>query len=113
MPLDNFGSVKFTNASATIGTTTGPIDAWQSYAIDMASGGSRIQDSTSALTDSNGTSSFTVTYSGSSSVTPAPHDAHVADNTHIADYADDSATAPPLGLGRRLGLAEHLGLEQH
>ena len=40
LPLDNFGSVTFTNAYATINGTTGPIDnsAWQPYAINMASG---------------------------------------------------------------------------
>ena len=71
LPLDNFGTVKFTNASATINGTTGPIDAWQSYAIDIGSYAS-VQDTTSALTDSNGTSSFTVTHAGSGSVAPTP-----------------------------------------
>jgi hypothetical protein len=71
LPLDNFGTVAFSNASATIGTTTGPIDAWQSYAINIASRGT-VQDTTSGLTDSGSTSSFTVTYSGTSTVTPTP-----------------------------------------
>ena len=40
LPLANFGSVTFTNASATINGVTGPIDdsAWQSTAINMVSG---------------------------------------------------------------------------
>jgi hypothetical protein len=64
----NFGTVTFSNASATINNVTGSISnsAWQNDAIDMvSSGGTTLLDSTSAL-DSTGTS-FTVTYAGSSS----------------------------------------------
>jgi hypothetical protein len=69
LPLANFGSVAFTNASATINGVTGPIDdsAWQSTAINMVSGATT-EASTSGLTDSNGTSSFSVGYQSSSSV---------------------------------------------
>jgi hypothetical protein len=69
LPLANFGSVAFTNASATINGVTGPIDdsAWQSTAINMVSGATT-EASTSGLTDSNGTSSFSVGYQSSGSV---------------------------------------------
>ena len=68
LPLANFGSVTFTNASATINGTTGPINSssWQSASINMASG-STTEASTSALTDANSTSSFTVSYLASAS----------------------------------------------
>ena len=69
LPLDNFGTVKFTNCAATINGTTGPIDTWQSYAIDIASGSS-VQDTTSALTDSGSASSFTVAYGAGTTPTP-------------------------------------------
>jgi hypothetical protein len=68
LPLANFGTVSFTSASATINGTTGPIDdsAWQAAAINMATRSVQ-EDTTSGLTDSNGTSSFTVTCNASSS----------------------------------------------
>jgi hypothetical protein len=67
LPLANFGQVTFSGASATINGTTGPIDdaAWQNTAIDMVSK-NKIIASTSALSDTGGTSSFTVTFTGSS-----------------------------------------------
>ena len=63
LPLANFGSVTFTNATATINGKTGAIDSstWQDASIDMVSYGSAVEASTSGLTDSGGTSSFTVT----------------------------------------------------
>lgn len=70
--LANFGSVTFTNASATINGVTAGISgptsgstAWQSEAIDMATARGSLEDTTSVLTDSG--SSFVVTYDGSSS----------------------------------------------
>ncbi len=71
LPLANFGSVTFTNASATINGVTGPIDnsGWQYKAINMGTS-SVTEDSTSGLTDSGGTSSFTVTYLTSVSTSP-------------------------------------------
>jgi hypothetical protein len=73
LPLANFGTVKFINAYATVNGTTGPIDnaGWQVYSINMESG-SRVEDSTSALSDSGAVSSFTVTYTATSPVTPTP-----------------------------------------
>ena len=71
LPLANFGTVTFTNADATINGATDPINYWQSYAINMESG-SRVEASTSALSDSGTVSSFTVTYNATSTVTPAP-----------------------------------------
>jgi hypothetical protein len=69
LPLANFGTVAFTNASATINGVTGPINdsAWQSTAIDMASNGGASEATTSAL--ATGGAGFTVTYvsSGGSS----------------------------------------------
>ena len=65
LPLANFGTATFTDAYATVNGTTGPIDSWQSYAINMASR-STTEASTSALTDSatatGMASGFTVTY---------------------------------------------------
>jgi hypothetical protein len=74
LPLANFGSVTFTNATATINGKTGAIDnsAWQNTAINMVSFGSAVEASTSVLTDSGGTSSFTVTDTGSSSNSSIP-----------------------------------------
>ncbi|MEI8372529.1 MAG: G1 family glutamic endopeptidase [Planctomycetota bacterium] len=73
LPLANFGTVTFTNATATINGASGAIDnnlAWQSTAINMVSRGNLQEDVTSALTDTAATttpvapasSSFTVTY---------------------------------------------------
>ncbi len=45
LALSNFGSVTFTNAYATIGTTTAAIDYWQSYSINLVTG-STVQGST-------------------------------------------------------------------
>ena len=68
LPLANFGSVTFTNATATINGKTGAIDntTWQDASINMVSR-SAVEASTSGLTDSSGTSSFTVTYAASAS----------------------------------------------
>jgi hypothetical protein len=69
--IANFGTVTFTNASATINGVTGPINdsAWQYQAINIGTRSATL-DTTSTLTNSG--SSFTVTYnstsSGSSSV---------------------------------------------
>ena len=70
LPLANFGSVTFTNASATINGVTGPIDGsgWKNTAINIASS-SATETSTSILTDASGVSSFTETYLGSGSST--------------------------------------------
>jgi hypothetical protein len=64
--LANFGTVTFTNASATINGVTGPINdlAWQSQAINIASGLGTNQDTTSVLADSG--TSFSVTYDSTS-----------------------------------------------
>ena len=79
LPLANFGSVKFTGATATINSVTDPIDgyngsgssslSWQSAAINMSDGSAGA--ATSPLTDSSGQSQFTVTYE-SSGDSPAP-----------------------------------------
>lgn len=60
----NFGSVTFTNASATINGVTGPINdsAWQSAAIDIEVGRT-VYDTTSVLIASG--TSFVVTYNTS------------------------------------------------
>ena len=60
--LANFGTITFTNASATINGVTGPINdsAWQAVAINMVNSSGSLLDTTSAL-GSSGTS-FTVTF---------------------------------------------------
>ncbi|MGO9107757.1 MAG: G1 family glutamic endopeptidase [Thermoguttaceae bacterium] len=69
LPLADFGSVTITNATATIDGKTGAIDSstWQDTSIDMVSSRSSFEASTSGLTDSGGSSSFTVTDTASSS----------------------------------------------
>jgi hypothetical protein len=66
LSLSNFGTVKFFNATATIGGTTGPIDnrAWNQgvFQTDMTNNAGTTIAKTSGLTDSAGGSSFTVTY---------------------------------------------------
>lgn len=60
--IANFGSVTFTNASATINGVTGPINSasWQSQAINMESNSGSVLDVTSVLVSSG--TSFVVTY---------------------------------------------------
>ncbi len=67
LPLANFGTAALSGAKATINGTTGAIDngAWQNTSINMVNNSGAVIDQTSGLTDSNSTSSFTVTYSGS------------------------------------------------
>jgi len=62
--LADFGTITFTNASATINSVTGPINdsAWQNEAIDMVTSRGSLLDSTSAL--NSGGTGFTVTYDG-------------------------------------------------
>ena len=66
LPLANFGTASFTNAYATIGGTTGAIDNWASYAINMQSRSS-VVSTTGGLTDTSATGLSTgtgSTYSG-------------------------------------------------
>jgi hypothetical protein len=65
--LANFGSVTFTGASATINGVTGAINnpAWQSQAINMATGRGVLEDTTSVLVASG--TSFVVTYGSAAS----------------------------------------------
>jgi len=73
LPLSNFGTVSFSNASATINGVTGPIDATANASINMVSGrNNSVIAATSALTDSSGASSFTVTYNAPTTPTPGP-----------------------------------------
>jgi hypothetical protein len=62
--IDDFGSVTFTNATATINGVTGPINdsAWQNQAINIAVG-STTYDTTSVLVSSG--TSFVETYNTS------------------------------------------------
>ncbi len=91
LPLAAFGSVTFTNAYATVNGTTGPIDNWQAYSINMAfssRGRTQIEASTSSLSDrpaaaplpngilnesySGSVSSFTVNRSAAIVISSAP-----------------------------------------
>jgi large repetitive protein len=69
LPLANFGSVTFTDASATINGKTGSIgdSAWAAAAINMVS--RSVTEATTSALDSTG-SSFSVTYNSSGSVNP-------------------------------------------
>ena len=74
--LADFGTITFTNASATIDSVTGPINdsSWQNEAIEMVNSRDSLLDTTSAL-NSAGTG-FTVTYDGSSSGGGGGHGGH-------------------------------------
>ena len=91
LPLASFGSVTFANAYATVNGTTGAIDNWQAYSINMAfssRGRTLTEASASSLSDRAATSplptavsletylgdasSFTVTRSAAVAVNPAP-----------------------------------------
>ena len=84
LALDNFGTVNFTGAWATVSGTTGPIDdsAWSAIPIDISTRNS-LQDTTSdPPTDSttagfkeaagDSSSAFTVTYDATTSTKPTP-----------------------------------------
>ena len=74
LSLANFGSVTFSNATATINGVTGPIDStsWQASAINMSAGRGSLETSVSGLTDTNGASAFTDTYQAGASTTTTP-----------------------------------------
>jgi hypothetical protein len=78
LPLANFGTVAFSNATATINGTTGAINnsAWQSTAINIVSYGNQLQATTSSLTNTTASplsSSFTVAFDAAgSSTSPGP-----------------------------------------
>jgi hypothetical protein len=67
----NFGTVTFTNASATINGVTGGINSasWQSQAINIGSKG--VNQDTTSVTNSTGTT-FTVTYGSSTTPSATP-----------------------------------------
>jgi len=67
LPLANFGTANISGAQATINGTKGAIDgsAWQNTAIDMVNKSGSVIAHTSGLTDMSSTSSFSVTFTGS------------------------------------------------
>lgn len=69
LPLANFGTAHFSGAQATINGHAGAIDdaSWQNTSIDMVSRSGTVIAHTSGLTDTGGTSSFSVTFTGNSS----------------------------------------------
>jgi hypothetical protein len=79
LPLASFSPVQFSNASAIIGGTTGPIDTWQNASINMVTSNGAPLDATSNFADtttSPATSSFLVTYTGAVSTTPPSGGGH-------------------------------------
>jgi len=99
--LANYGTVKFTNAYATIGGTTAQIDNWQSHIIKMAqvnnASYSLVVSSTSGLTDSAATglpTGSTSTYSGTASSFTTTYSATnigtLASRTTVHSTATDS-----------------------
>jgi hypothetical protein len=82
LPLSNFGTVSFTRSIAVINGTTGAIDnsRWANsslYVMNMVtSSRGAIEDTTSGLTDSAGTSGFSITYNAAAAVTPTPPPHH-------------------------------------
>jgi hypothetical protein len=74
LPLANFGTIKFSNAQATVSNTSGPADnSWSgstTYQLDMVTPRGALKDTASALTDSGSpatSSSFSVTFVSSGS----------------------------------------------
>jgi hypothetical protein len=95
LPLANFGKATFAAARATVGGSTAAIDGFSSsagqlYQLNMVSRSGARLDTTSAVTDSGNpaTSSFTVTYAGTSSQ-PPPH------RRWWGWWASDLAVSPP------------------
>jgi len=69
LPLANFGTASISGAQATINGIKGAIDdsSWQNTSIDMVSRSGTVIAHTSGLADASSTSSFNVTFAGSSS----------------------------------------------
>ena len=97
LPLANFSSVAFSNATATINGTTGSVDnsGWQTTAINIATRGV-VQTATSALADAAGVSSFSVAYNSGVTVSPYPG-GQGGGRRWRADQT------PPQGIGRNAG----------
>jgi len=85
LPLDNFGTVQFSNSKATVGSATGAINTVTAGSgvnqINMVNGRTNAQeDATSGLTDSgsgsSATSSFTVTATVATTSPPPPSGHH-------------------------------------
>lgn len=62
--LANFGTETFTGCSVTINGVTGPIDSGQDDPMTLVDANGNVLATPSGLRDTNGTSSFTFTYSG-------------------------------------------------
>jgi Peptidase A4 family len=95
--LANFGSVTFTNASATIDGVTGPINdsAWQSQAINIATSSGTLQDTTSELTDSG--TSFVETFDSTSGSSKSGGSRHGAGLVAATPPSSSShAVSPPV-----------------
>ena len=80
-PLANFGTISFSGAWATAGTTTGPINAFTNYALNMVPGIGGGTDLTSSVVDSSTpgpwefvgeSSGFTVTFGSATRIRPIP-----------------------------------------
>jgi hypothetical protein len=93
LPLASFGTVSFSNCTATINGVTGPIDnsTWQPASINMAAR-SVTEDVCSGLTDSGGASAFTVTYKATASTNSS---ASWAASPQSSPMQVPSATAVP------------------
>lgn len=65
LPLADFGTMSFSDCTATINGVTGPIGDthWQNDAITMQTSGGTVKATPSALDDTGGVSSFDVTWS--------------------------------------------------
>jgi hypothetical protein len=96
LPLSDFGTINFSNSQATIGGTTGQIDApaWssQSTAINMVTSAGSLKATTSGLTDSGtpAPSSFSVTWVSSGSGTKG-HGGHKQPDAVVTQPAFNTA----------------------
>ena len=96
LPLANFGTVTFTNATAVINGVSGPINAasWQSQALNIGSNGVTY-DTTSVLTNSG--TSFVVTYN------PSAGAAVLAGSNVDARRQSGAAVGATLQSGKKIG----------
>ena len=107
LPVANFGTVTFTNATAVINGVSGPINpaSWQSQALNIGSNGV-VQDTTSVLVDSG--TSFVVTYNSSAANAVSAGPALQA-NTQVGTTFGATALSSPKVVSPAVGRPAWIG----
>ena len=107
LPLANFGTVTFTNATAVINGVSGPINAasWQSQALNIGSN-AVTYDTTSVLT--NPGTSFVVTYNSSAANAVSAGPALQA-NTQVGTSFGATALSSPKVVSPAVGRPAWIG----